>query len=131
MTTLSPCIVGTVETRKSTSLPRSASLMRPSCGSRRSAMLSFAMILTRETIAARQPAGRRLHLVQHAVDAVADAQLVLERLDVDVRRARLDGAADQLVDEADHRRLARHVLQPLGVLAAVARRRRRGYRRSR
>jgi hypothetical protein len=52
ITTLSPCIVGTVETRKSTSLPRMASLMRPSCGSRRSAMFSFDMILTRETMAA-------------------------------------------------------------------------------
>ena len=41
-----------VETRKSTSEPRTASLIRPSCGSRRSAMSSRAMILIREVIAA-------------------------------------------------------------------------------
>ena len=56
-TTLSPCIVGSVETRKSTSLPRTASFTRPSWGSRRSAMLSLAMILTRETMAERSFTG--------------------------------------------------------------------------
>jgi hypothetical protein len=34
-----------------------------------------------------QPLGRRLHIVQHAVDAIPDVQLVLERLDVDIKRA--------------------------------------------
>src|SRR5262249_20644976 len=40
-TTLSPNAVGTVETRRSMSTPRTAILMRPSCGSRRSAMSSL------------------------------------------------------------------------------------------
>ena len=60
------CSEGMVETRKSTSWPRTASLMRPSCGSRRSAMSSRAMILMREVMAAasrgggpRPPAARR------------------------------------------------------------------------
>ena len=37
-----------------------------------------------------QPARRRLDVVEHAVDAVADLDLVLERLDVDVRCPLLD-----------------------------------------
>ena len=57
MTIFSPNSVGRHETRKSISLLRPLSLkrilMRPSCGSRFSAMSSFAMILMRETIASR------------------------------------------------------------------------------
>ena len=48
ITTDSPCIVGTVDTRRSISLPCTRSRMRPSCGSRRSAMSRLAMILIRE-----------------------------------------------------------------------------------
>ena len=36
---------------------------------------------------------RHRHLLQHAVDAVADAQLVFERLEVNVGGAQLDGVA--------------------------------------
>ncbi len=51
-TTFSPKIVGSTETRKSISLlPVSFSLMRPSCGMRRSAMSSDAITLMREVIA--------------------------------------------------------------------------------
>ena len=47
-------------------------------------MSSCAMILRREVIALRQ-LERRLHLlVEHAVDAVADAERLLVGLDVDV-----------------------------------------------
>jgi len=54
MTTFSPNSVGQTETRKSISLPPpSFSLMRPSCGSRRSEMSSEAMIFKREMIALR------------------------------------------------------------------------------
>ncbi len=52
MTRLSPNSVGMVETRKSISRSAILSLMRPSWGSRRSAMSSLAMILTREMMAA-------------------------------------------------------------------------------
>ena len=44
---------------------------------------------------------RHVHLVQHAVDAVADAQLRLLRLDVDVRRALAIGLGDDPVHELD------------------------------
>ena len=51
-TTRSPAAVGTIETRTSTSRPPTRSAMRPSCGSRRSAMSRPAMIFTRDTSAA-------------------------------------------------------------------------------
>ena len=65
-TIFSPNSVGRDETRKSISLPRPASLnrilMRPSCGSRFSAMSSFAMILTREAIGSRNFSGGAMML---------------------------------------------------------------------
>src|SRR5207248_692210 len=61
---------------------------------------------------------RRLGLVQRAVIAVTDAQSILERLNMNVRRSGLDRAGDQLIDEADNRRFARQVFQPLGILVA-------------
>ena len=51
-TIFSPNSVGSVETRKSMTRLPIFSLMRPSCGTRRSAMLSCAMILKREMSAA-------------------------------------------------------------------------------
>ncbi len=51
MVTRSPCLtVGMVATRMSMSLPAILRRMRPSCGSRFSAMLRPAMIFTREMI---------------------------------------------------------------------------------
>ena len=61
MTIFSPNSVGRTETRKSISrLLPILSLMRPSCGSRRSAMSSDAMILRREVIALRSLSGGRI-----------------------------------------------------------------------
>ncbi len=48
----SPWIIGMTDTRTSISRPRTRSLMRPSCGSRFSAMFSRAMIFRRLMIAA-------------------------------------------------------------------------------
>ena len=57
MTIFSPNSVGSTETRKSISFGAPFSLkrilMRPSCGSRFSAMSSFDMILMRDEIASR------------------------------------------------------------------------------
>ena len=58
---------------------------------------------------------RRLDLVQHAVVPVAHPQPIGEGLEMDIRGVGLDRPRDQLVDEADDRRLARQVLQPLGI----------------
>ena len=66
MTIFSPNNVGRHETRKSISLvwPLSAKriLMRPSCGSRFSAMSSFAMIFNRDVIASRNFMGGAMTL---------------------------------------------------------------------
>ena len=65
---------------------------------------------------------RHGHLVQDAVDAVADAQIVFQRLDVDIRGALVDRFADDLVDEFNHARLRvviGDVLRLLALLAAV------------
>ena len=48
ITTFSPYTVGRVEKRRSMGLPCTASEMRPSCGTRRSAMSTSAMIFRRE-----------------------------------------------------------------------------------
>ena len=57
MTIFSPKSVGSTDTRKSISFCEPLSLnrilMRPSCGSRFSAMSSFAMIFRRDEIASR------------------------------------------------------------------------------
>ena len=64
----------------------------------------------------REARGRAFRLVQHAVVAIAEAQLVLERFDVDVRRLRLDGALDNLVHKSNDRCLAREILQSFGIV---------------
>jgi hypothetical protein len=59
--------------------------------------------------------GRGVRLVQHAIIAVTHAQTVLEWLDMNVGCLGLHRAGDDLVDQPDHRRLARQILQPLGI----------------
>ena len=54
--------------------------------------------------------------MQQAVIAVADAQAVLEGLDVDVGRVGLDGALDDAVDHAYDGGLGGEVLEPFGAL---------------
>ena len=49
MTTFSPSDAGSVETRRSTGTPFTATRARPSCGRSRSAMSRLEMILMRET----------------------------------------------------------------------------------
>ena len=52
-----------------------------------------------------QPLGRVLHLVQHAVNAVADAEFLGQRLQMNVRSARLESVHDHGVDQLDDRRV--------------------------
>ncbi len=63
-------------------------------------------------------AGEHLRRLQGAVDAVADAKSALRRLKMHVGSARRDGLAYEPADEADDRRLAGDVLQPLDILFA-------------
>ena len=61
------------------------------------------MILTREMTAGHGAGGDRGGLLEHAVDAVADAHVLVVGLEVDVGGAALDGLRDDLVDELDDR----------------------------
>ena len=82
-------------------------------------MLRPARIFTRET--RRAPCRRRRRNgAQQAVDAQPHPQRAAERLDVDVGRAQLDGALEQLIDGAHHRRAARHVAQDVEVVVIAA-----------
>ena len=49
--------------------------------------------------------GAHRHILQDAVNAVTDAKFILERLQMNVRRAQLDGVLEHLVDEANDGRL--------------------------
>ena len=63
---------------------------------------------------------RAFALDQHAVDAIAHLQPVLERFDVDVGRAQLDRALDHQVHQPDHRRFRGQVAQVLDVVQIAA-----------
>jgi hypothetical protein len=64
---------------------------------------------------------RRAHLLdEHAVDAVADAELLLVGLDVDVARALLDGVEQDRVAEADDGRVLRGLLEVADVDVVVS-----------
>ncbi len=118
MTIFSPKSVGRQETRKSMSFcsPPSAKriLMRPSWGSRFSAMSSFAMILIARRDRVAHLERRRHDVVEDAVDAVADAVFLLVRLDVDVARALADRRHQDHVHELDDRRFLALAGQRLG-----------------
>ena len=55
-----------------------------------------------------QALGRALHLVQHAVNAVPDAETLVQRLEVNVRGADPEGLHDELVDQLDDRGVGIH-----------------------
>ena len=107
----SPRTTGSVATRRSTWRPSTDSPMRPSCGTRRSAMSRLAMIFTREIRPGHELArhGRGVH--HDAVDAVAHAHVAGARLEVDVGGAAAHGVGDHRVDELDDRRLVGLVAQ--------------------
>ena len=101
MTTFSPNRVGQVLTRKSMArFFDSRILMRPSCGTRRSAMSSRAMTLRRATILTASWTGGSATSFSTPSMAGADAEDLLVGLEVDVRGALLDGVEQDLVDEA-------------------------------
>ena len=89
--------------------------MRPSCGSRRSAMSSWAMILMRETMAAISRAGGPLPRAarRHTGSGRAAGPRTVR---CGCRRRSLHGARDDLVDQADHRRFARQIAQAFGIV---------------
>ncbi len=60
------------------------------------------------------------HLAQHAVDAEAHHQAVLERLDVDVRGVLLHRLGQHRIDQADDRRIV-VALEQIGLLGQFLR----------
>ena len=118
MTTDSPPTSGSVTTRRSTGCRRCATVRRPSCGARRSAMSRSAMILMRETRLGDHRARDLRGSDEHAVDAELGAQVALRGGEVDVRGAPLDRLVDDRVDEADDRALLVVGVEQLGALEA-------------
>ncbi len=106
ITIFSPKSVGHVLTRKSMArFFEIFILMRPSCGTRRSAMSMRDMTFRRAAILMASCTGGVGHFLQDAVEAEADAVAAFVRLEMDVRRAFLDRVQHHLVDEADDRRV--------------------------
>ena len=89
ITTDSPSGVGIVDRRTSIDLSFTFTEKRPSCGRRFSAMSRPLISFRRVTSALGDAAAFDALLLQHAVDALADAQHALARLDVHVGRAYL------------------------------------------
>jgi len=89
----------------STLLPAILRVMRPSCGRRFSAMLSAAMIFTRAMIGRHELLTGALRHVELAVDAVADDDVALLRLDVDIARALAHRLGEEAVDPGDDGRV--------------------------
>ena len=105
MTTFSPSTVGSVATRMSSMRPTAERRERDAAVLRLAALGDVEL---REHLQARRDAGGHLlrdalHLAEHAVDAEADDERVLLRLEVDVGGVLLGGLEDQRVDEPDER----------------------------
>ncbi len=101
------------------SRPASLIRIRPSCGSRFSAMFELPHHLHPADDAVLVALGRLDHLLEHAVDAEAHQQLPLHRLDVDVAGPLLGGAEEQRVHQPDDRRLVVGVEEVLRLLQLV------------
>ena len=107
MTTPSPSTVGSTATRMSSSRPAAFGVQRDAAVLR---LAPLGDVELREHLQARRHAGGEplrdpLHLVQDAVDAEADDERVVLRVEVDVAGAVLGGLEDDRVDQADERRV--------------------------
>jgi hypothetical protein len=96
--------VGSVLTRKSMALfLDSTSFMRPSCGTRFSAMFRREMTLMREAILSLMHQRAACDFAQDAVGAETDAVVLLVGLEVDVGGAVVDRVEQHFLDELDDR----------------------------
>src|SRR5690606_4630475 len=59
-------------------------------------------------------------VLDDAVDAVTQVQAIIKGFDMDIRGAEVEGAVDDLVDEADDRRFAGKIAQVFDKLRAIA-----------
>jgi hypothetical protein len=106
-----------METRRSISCPRTATPMRPSWVKPALGDVELGHDLQPRHHGGVQRSGLGLPFDQHAVEAIAHAQRIAGRLDMDVGGASLDGGRNPSIDQADHRRVACQIAQPLGILA--------------
>src|ERR1700691_5742795 len=105
-TIFSPYSVGQLLTRKSIARVFDRRiLMRPSWGTRRSAMSRRAMTFRRAAILPVSCTGGRRDLFQNAVHAQAHTKHLLVRLEVHIRGAAADRIQQHLVDETHDRRI--------------------------
>ena len=106
MTMLSPWFVGMVETRRSIGLPRDLHL---DAAVLREAFLGDAHRAGHDLEPADdgglQAFRRRLHFLEDAIDAKADAEFLLERLEVNVARAEAMRLDQEHRDHPDDRRV--------------------------
>ena len=137
MTIFSPKSVGSTETRKSISFGH-AVLVEADLDAAVLRQALLGDVELRHDLDARRDRVAELHrrahdVVENAVDAVADAQLLLVRLDVDVARALLNRRHQHDVDQPHDRRLFAllgerlgadllQLLEHLDVVGAVERR---------
>jgi len=63
--------------------------------------------------------GRDRDFLEHAIDPVANAKLMFEGFEMDIRRPQFDGVAQHLVDEADDGRIFRRGVQIGVFLGAI------------
>ena len=105
MTAPSPPTSGSVATRTSMRRPSTFSAVRPSCGTRRSAMSSSDMILMREMTPATRRRGMRVASASTPSTRKRTTSSPRDGLEVDVGGALVDALRDERVDELDDRRL--------------------------
>ena len=103
----------------SSSRPEMRVEIRPSWGSRRSAMSMPEMSLMRDATAGEALHGLGQAGVGHSVDAHPDREVILAGLHVDVGGARIHGLGEQVVNQLDDRRLLRHLAQLPRAVAGV------------
>ena len=111
---------GMVETRRSTDRP---AILQADASVLRQALLGDVELrhdLDARDDQRRDRAPALQHLVQHAVDAEAHHQPVLERLDVDVRGVFLDRLREHRVDQPDDRRVVL-ALEQVGLFGQILR----------
>ena len=101
----SPRITGSVATRMSMNRPSTVSPMRPSCGRAPLGDVEVGHDLDPRDQSGREPPRHGGRVDRDAVDPVADAQVAVAGVEVDVGGAAPDGVGDDRVDELDHRRV--------------------------
>ena len=115
MTTFSPCMVGMVATRMSMARPLTEKRARPILGQPPFGDVEPGKDLDTAHEGGTQPSRWGHHVPQDPVDAVTDLQPFTVGFDMDVGCVGADRVRDDLIDEADHRRFLRQILEVLDI----------------